>query len=285
VANQLINFIFEESDVRGAIVHLDEAFEQLLSGHQYPEGYQALMAQFVAANVLLTSKLKFEGVISLQARGASEALTLTLSECNDKLEFRGIMRGSLEEPVLSFQELFADGILALTIEPAQGTRYQGMVPLEKDNLAACIQDYFERSEQIPTWLYLLPSSQGVRGMMLQALPSQLTDAEQREEDWSRLVQLAQTIKPEEILSLDAEQMLYRLYHEEPVRLFDAQEVAFKCSCSQERMERALISLGREELEGILAEDGKIETQCEFCNHEYKFTAGEIQHLLQAGSAQ
>ena len=284
MANQLMGFMFEKSDVHGAIVELDSAFLSLLKGGDYPSEYKALISQFIAANVLLTNKLKFKGSVSLQARGATEQVTLALSECNEQLEFRSIIRGALETPMPSFRDLFEGGVLALTIDPKQGRRYQGMVPLEKNDLAGCLQDYFERSEQVPTWFYLLPSENAVRGLMLQALPSQLSSPEQRAEDWSRITHLASTIKPEEILNLKMETMLYRLYHEESVRVFDSKEVTFKCSCSQESMERALISLGREELESILQEQGEIDTQCEFCGVSYKFGIGEIHQLLQAGSS-
>jgi molecular chaperone Hsp33 len=283
MADHLQSFMFDNTDIRGAIVQLDNSFAQLLKGHHYPDAYRALMSQMVGANVLLTSKLKFEGLISLQARGKEE-ITLAMAECNEKLEYRGILRGNFSgEHVDNFAELFQGGVLAITIEPKQGQRYQGVVPLEQDSLSGCLADYFELSEQLPSWLYLLPAVDTVRGILLQALPAQVCqDAEQRAEDWSRIVHLASTLKAEELAHLSAEELLHRLYHEEQVRLFEPMPVSFACSCSQERMERALVGLGREELESIIAEQGKLEAQCEFCGVQYVFTKGEIQHLLQGG---
>lgn len=288
MADQLLGFMFEETDIRGAIVELDASFLQLVDNHDYPDVYKALMSQFVAANVLLTSKLKFEGSISLQARGATEQVSLALSECSEKLEFRGILRGSFEgeeNTLPAFHELFSGGVLALTVEPVQGQRYQGVVPLDGDNLAACLEDYFERSEQIPSWFYLLPNANSVRGIMLQALPAQISDSvEQRQEDWQRIVHIASTIKPVEILNLPSREILYRLFHEESVRVFEPEVVAYDCSCSRQRMERALIGLGRAELEDILAEQGKLETQCEFCMTNYCFEADEIRYLIQTSDS-
>ena len=286
MADFLQSFMFDNTDIRGAIVNLDNSFEQLLCNHDYPGAYRALMSQLVAANVLLTSKLKFEGLISLQARG-NEEISLAMAECNEKLEYRGILRGNFSGAhVDNFAELFKGGVLTLTMEPTKGQRYQGIVPLEKPNLEACLQDYFQMSEQIPSWFYLLPCADSVRGLMLQTLPAQVChDDEQRREDWNRVVHLASTLKPEELVVLPAEDVLHRLYHEEQVRVFEPKAVNFVCSCSQERMERALLGLGKEELESIILEQGKIETQCEFCSASYVFEKGEVQHLLQAGRAQ
>ncbi len=285
MTDQIQNFLFDNTDIRGSIVTLDASFQSLLANHDYSSFYKSLLSQFVAANVLLTTKLKFEGVISLQARGTTPDVSLALSECSDELGFRAILRGDLISEY-TFKELFDSGVLALTVEPKVGQRYQGMVPLEKDDLAGCVADYFELSEQLPTWLYLMPGVDCVRGIMLQALPAQICqDKEQRQEDWQRVVHLASTVKDEELASLSAEQVLYRLFHEESIRVFDAEPVKFECSCSQERMERALIGLGKAELEAILEEQGLIETQCEFCAAKYKFGEAEIMHLLQAGSEQ
>ncbi len=288
MSDQLLGFMFEETDIRGAVVELDQSFLNLVNNHDYPDAYKALMSQFVAANVLLTSKLKFEGSISLQARGVSKQISLALSECSDSLGFRGILRGEFgtDNGVLPcFSELFLGGALALTVEPAHGQRYQGVVPLEKEDLAGCLQDYFERSEQIPSWFYFVPNANSVRGIMLQALPTQICEsAEQREEDWRRIVHLASTIKPLEMLNLASEDILYRLFHEESVRIFEPKTVTYECSCSRERMERALIGLGRDELEDILAEQGKLATQCEFCMTDYVFEASDIHQLIRAGKS-
>ncbi|NRA40858.1 MAG: Hsp33 family molecular chaperone HslO [Pseudomonadales bacterium] len=286
MANQLLSFMFDNTDIRGGIVELDEAFQRLLQAHDYAPQYRQLLSQFVGANILLTSKLKFEGVISLQARGRDTAVSLALSECDEQLNFRGILRGDMPTQPLSFADLFHQGVLALTLEPKYGQRYQGMVPLEQANLAACLADYFQMSEQLPSWFYLLADEQCVRGLMLQALPAQVCDdEEQRREDWQRLTHLASTIQADEIRNLESHELLHRLFHEEQVRIFPAQPVNFHCSCSQERMERALIGLGKVELESILLEQGKIETQCEFCGRSYAFSSGEIQHLLQSSCEQ
>src|SRR5690554_3271918 len=270
----LQSFIFDHTDIRGAVVKLDDSFAQLLIDQDYSQGQQQLLAQFTVANLLAASHLKFNGLLSLQARGDNH-VSLVVAECTHDLDFRSIIRGDGQGSAAQFAALFNNGALALTIEPENGQRYQGIVPIEGGSLASSLAGYFQQSEQIPCWFYFAQHGDSIAGLMLQALPAQIcTDEEQRKEDWQRIVQLASTLTAEEITQLPVEDMLFRLYHEEPLRTFDKRPVHFRCSCSQERMERALANLGQEELLEILEEDGKIETQCHFCNRKYLFQRAE-----------
>lgn len=278
--DSLQTFLFENTDIRGAIVTLEHSFRDLVTGHDYSHGQQQLLAQFVAANLLLTSHIKFDGLLSLQAR-ANQGVSLIMAECSQDLALRGIIRGEPDITPDAFQALFAGGSLAITIQPTEGNHYQGIVELGQPTLADSLAAYFEQSEQIPSWFCFAAGNGRVTGLMLQALPAnRCTDPEQREEDWQRVVHLASTVTDKEMLDLPTEQLLHRLYHEEQVRLFDPRPVRFSCHCSRERMERALLNLDRTELMQILDEEGQIETQCHFCNHRYVFPRAEILHLLQ-----
>lgn len=279
----LQSFLFDNTDIRGAVVKLEDSFSKMLMEQDYSEGQQQLLAQFTAANLLAASHLKFNGLLSLQARGDNH-VSLVVSECTHDLDFRSVIRGDGQGSPEDFKSLFASGALALTVEPEKGQRYQGIVPVQGDSLASNLGDYFQQSEQIPSWFYLAQHGNSIAGIMLQALPAQIcTDEEQRIEDWQRVTQLANTVSAEEITQLSVEDMLYRLYHDEPLRTFDKRPVNFRCSCSQERMERALTNLGEKELYEILDEDGVIETQCHFCNRKYIFQRAEVMQLLQGGS--
>lgn len=280
--NFLQSFIFDNADIRGAIAKLDSSFLELIQHQQYHSTQQELLAQFVAANLLMSSHIKFEGLLSLQARG-NKAVSMVMTECSDQLDFRGIVQGEGELEEQDFSQLFEGGVLAITIEPKQGNRYQGVVPLEGASLADCLALYFEQSEQLPSWFFIAHHEGKVAGLMLQALPASQLDKEQRDEDWQRITHLASTLTVDEILSLSTEEVLHRLYHEEEVRVFEEKPAQFQCTCSVERMERALISLGHEELRQILEEDGKIDTQCHFCNQSYHFDHLAISQLIQAGS--
>lgn len=280
--NFLQSFIFDNADIRGAIVKLDSSFLELIQHQQYHSTQQELLAQFVAANLLMSSHIKFEGLLSLQARG-NKAVSMVMTECSDQLDFRGIVQGEGELEEQDFSQLFEGGVLAITIEPKQGNRYQGVVPLEGASLADCLALYFEQSEQLPSWFFIAHHEGKVAGLMLQALPASQLDKEQRDEDWQRITHLASTLTVDELLNLPAQEVLHRLYHEEEVRVFEEKPAQFQCTCSVERMERALISLGHEELRQILEEDGKIDTQCHFCNQSYHFGHLAISQLIQAGS--
>ena len=280
LSDSLQKFLFDDTDIRGAIVTLGTSFEALIADKNYSSAQQALMAEFAAANILMTGNLKFEGSLILQARGAGP-VSMVMMECDDQLDFRGIIDASHDLVDIPFDDVFSDATLAITVEPKQGQRYQGIVPLEKHNLAACLEDYFKQSEQLPTWFRFSEQDGVVRGIMLQVLPAQLClDSDTREEDWTRLCHLASTLSADEMATLDNETLLHRLYHEETVRLFEPESSRFHCSCSKERLERALLSLGAQELREILAEDGEIKTHCHFCETQYQFLEAEVMQLIQ-----
>lgn len=276
----LQTFLFENTDIRGAIVSLDHSLADMFSGQTYEPAKQKLLAEFAAANILLSSHIKFEGRVSLQARGG-QMLNLIMTESTDNLDYRGIIEGESSIQDQSFSDTLAGGTLTITIAPEKGQQYQGVVPLQSASLAECLSDYFQQSEQLPSWFTFSHSENKVTAMMLQALPAQVcADKEQREEDWNRLTHFASTLKPEEVATLSHEELLYRLYHEESVRLFDEKPAHYHCNCSKERMERGLISLGNDELNTIVEEQGDISTQCHFCNTEYHFTKSDILLLIQ-----
>ncbi|HQV21738.1 MAG: Hsp33 family molecular chaperone HslO [Moraxellaceae bacterium] len=271
-------FYFANSPVRGEIVQIQQSLEQILSRHAYPIVIQRLLGEFVTACVLLTATLKLEGRLSLQARGKG-ALTMMMAECNHHHQVRAIAQ--LNEEIdcadhATLAELLAEGLLVITLEPEHGQRYQGIVELTGKTLADYLENYFKQSEQLPTKLWLAANETQAAGLLLQALPQQHDEDTDR---WSRLVQVTQTVKAEELLALTSDEILYRLYHEEEVTLPEAQSVSFSCTCSREGTANALVSIGQAECEDILAEQGDIRLNCQFCHHEYVFNAADIRQLF------
>ncbi len=177
--------------------------------------------------------------------------------------------------------MMPDGVLAITIEPKQGQRYQGVVSLAGENIASCLEGYFSSSEQLPSLFILHADGRRARGLLLQQLPAEvIVDEEARQASWQHVTTLAQTLTAEELLGLGNQAILYRLYHEENLELFATQHLTFKCSCSQERSGNALQSLGREDVEKLLDEqDGCIEIDCQFCNQKYKFNAQDVTKIF------
>lgn len=263
-------FIFDEADIRGEIVHLDSAYRDILAIHAYPPGVARQLGEFLAAAVLLSTTIKFEGRLILQAQGGGE-IPLLMAECNNSLEVRAIARGAETATATEFSGLFGTGHLAITIEPDEGQRYQGIVSLDSGSLAGCIESYFENSEQLATRLWLASDGQVAAGLLLQQLPEQVTrEATLRAEQWEHACTLAETVQREEVLELEQEELLYRLFHEDKVRLFDGEPVRFACSCSRERCHNALLSIGPTELLKLLDEDPEVTMDCEFCNTQYRF---------------
>lgn len=279
--DSLRRFLFEQRPVRGEIVHLDASWRVALEQVDYPAVVRDLLGEAMAAAVLLASTLKFEGGLTLQLQGGNP-LTFLVVQCTSTLNLRGLAHW--EEPLPEqepdgrhFKALLGDAArMAVTIEQKKtGERYQGIVPLEGETLAECFEDYFERSEQLPTRLFLAATGDCAAGMLLQVLPGH----EKEERDWEHVTTLGETIKPDELLELDVPNILHRLYHEDDVRLFESAPVAFRCSCHRERIGDMLRSLGAEEVHGILEEQGGVEVNCEFCGRQYEFDAVDVEALF------
>jgi molecular chaperone Hsp33 len=278
-------FIFDESDVRGETVALERSYAEVLAKHAYPEPVAQLLGEMLAAAALLVGTLKFDGLLVLQARSLGP-VSLLMVECSSEREIRGIARydESLIEPGAMLQELMPDGDLTMTMDPRQGKRYQGIVGLEGADLSECLSTYFVMSEQLPTRFWLNADGKRARGLLLQQLPAaRLTDPQEREASWQHVTTLASTLTAEELLSLDNETVLHRLFHEDPLRMFEIQPLIFRCSCSRERSANALVSLGLEDAQQLVIEhNGMVEIDCQFCNQRYLFDSADVVQLFAGG---
>jgi len=262
----LHRFLFENAAIRGECVHLDHSWRTVLEHHDYPPLLRQLMGELTAAAVLLAATLKLEGSLILQIQGKG-MIKLLVVECTGDLQLRATAKweGELEG---TLRDLVGEGRFVITLDPKTGAQaYQGIVALEGVSVAEILQHYMSRSEQLETRLWLAADEHGAAGMLLQKLPEQES---QDADAWKRVTKLAETLRGEELLQLPTAELLRRLYHEEDVRLFEAQPVTFHCGCSREKVAAMLKMLGREEIEGILLEQGSVEIHCEFCNHRYVF---------------
>jgi len=282
MSDALLRFIFDSTDIRGEWVQLEQSYRDALAYHHYPPAVRRLTGEFLAAVSLLGATLKFEGSVILQARSDGE-IPLIMAEATSKQELRAIVHGAEHATSDDFQSLLGAGTLSITIDPVGGQRYQGIVPLDGDNLASCLESYFLQSEQLPTRIWLAADTTRAGGLFLQELPSR-GDAEQRAQQWQHLNALASTVKDDELLELPGETLLHRLFHQEQMRLIQRDNLQFRCSCSRDRTENMLINLGREELELILVEQGAIKVNCEFCNQLYEFAPADIDALFAPADA-
>ncbi len=276
--DQLHRYLFENFAVRGELVTVSDTWQQIMENHDYPAPVKTILGELLVATSLLTATLKFDGDITVQLQGDGP-MSLAVINGNNNQQMRGVARFKGEIPAdADLKTLVGNGYLVITITPAVGERYQGVVGLEGDTLAACLEDYFLRSEQLPTRLFIrtgeVEGKPAAGGMLLQVLPAQDAQAD----DFNHLAALTETIKAEELLTLPANDVLWRLYHEEEVTLYDPQAVEFKCTCSRERCADALKTLPDEEVNSIIAEEGEIDMNCDYCGNHYVFNAMDIAEI-------
>ena len=276
IRDSLQRFIFENAPIRGEIVHLDATWRAVLERRDYPPRVRDVLGELMAAAALLTSTIKFDGRLIMQVQG-SGPVSLLVVECTSDCTMRAIAQWDGEVPDAPLSELVGDGRLAVTIDPLKGRElYQAIVELEGLSVAEAFENYFARSEQLATRLWLASDTRQAAGMLLQRLPdSPLSD----DEAWIRAVHLGSTITREELLALPVAEIIHRLYHEEDIRLFSRMPVSFRCSCSRRRVETVLRMLGRDEVHSILAEQGSIRVDCEFCGDSYEFDRIDAEQLL------
>jgi len=265
----LQKFLFEQAGVRGEIVHLKETIQAILQQHSYPNVLQELLSEALVIASLLTASMKFKGRLTIQFQGKGK-IKLLLVQSNTDLQLRGLIQWNGEITPSDLLQELKNGTLAIIIDPDNNAagRYQGIVAFEGNSLTQSIEAYFKYSEQLPTRLWVTIKDSHAAGLLLQVLPGKESD--QDNDDWTRLTYLTETIKPDELLTLENKTLLYRLFSEEDIRLFDPIPVSFSCTCSVKRGEHAILLLGREEAELELREKQKIVVTCEFCNKEYIF---------------
>lgn len=278
-------FLFDKSAIRGQWSLLETSYQTVLAKHDYPLEVQAMLGELMAAAILLSATLKFEGLLSIQARGDGPVNLLNV-ECSHDRQLRAIARWQADTTGKDFKTLLGGAVLAITITPNQGERYQGIVPLTGATLAECLEFYFAQSEQLQTRIWLCQGNNRAGGLLLQALPynsSNPVAPEQQQEDWQRISALSSTLTADEMLNLDSETLLTRLFHEEEVTVFPPEPVEFRCTCTRERTAAALVQLGQQELDSIVAEQGVIDITCQFCNQQYIFDRVDVAMLFQQGA--
>lgn len=306
--DHVVPFAVEALDIRGRAVQLGPLLDSILSRHDYPEPVARLLAEAMALTVLLGTSLKFQGKFIVQTRsdGPVSMLVADFTTPHAMRAYASYDEAQVAEAIAagktSTEDLLGKGVLALTVD--QGThmqRYQGIVPLDQTSLEEAARIYFRQSEQIPTDVRLAVAVQvtpGGRqqwragGLLTQFLPEapermrapdlagdgDETEVEQGPADnaWQEAVMLTGTIEPAELVdpTVGAERLLYRLFHEHGVRVFEAAEVADRCSCSRERIHGILAGFTAEEVRAS-TEDGKIKVACEFCSTTYEFDPAEF----------
>ena len=268
-------FLFENADIRGETVILDNVLKDLLATHEYGPGVQKLLGEFAAATVVISNNLKFDGKVVLQGRGDGP-ISLIMVECSSDGHIRGIARGALDAPEGSLRTHLAEGVLTLTIEPEIGQRYQGIIAIQRDELADVLSDYFAQSEQLATKFWLSTRAGASAGLMLQQLPKQsVTSEEARLDQWQTLCALADTMTPDELLDTETDRLLFRLFNEWDVKRFKPKRIRFSCNCSRDRSLNAIRLLPDHEITELFEEQQTVTMNCEMCGESYHFTRNDV----------
>ena len=316
--SELHKFLFDGLPVRGMLVRLTDAWTGILERRAgntatgpYPAPVRALLGEMAAAAVLMQSNIKFNGALVLQVFGDGP-VKLAVAEVQSDLSLRATatVNGEVPEAARLSQMLNVGGggRCAITLDPKDrlpGQQpYQGVVPLHGDHheklerLSDVLQHYMLQSEQLDTVLVLAADDKVAAGLLIQRMPikgegnlagslghSENEDQIGRNEDYNRIAHLASSLTREELLTLDVDTILRRLFWEEKLVRFDPRQGAdgprFACTCSRERVGRMLQSLGTAEAESILAEQGHIEVGCEYCGQQYRFDAVDAAGLFTA----
>jgi molecular chaperone Hsp33 len=258
---------------------MEASWQAVLERYAYPPAVSEQLGQAMAAVILLSATIKYDGSLILQAQGSGPLRTL-VAQATRQRTVRGLARWEGELPNGSLAQQYGTGQMMLTVANQGGDRYQGIVALEGEDLAEALERYFNHSEQLASRFWLVADEKHAAGLFLQQLPS----SQDRQEAWQRIGMLAETVTRDELLKLPVQTLLHRLFHEEQVRLFEPEPVAFRCTCSRERIGSSLRAMGRTELQAILQEQGAIEVDCDFCNKHYRFDAIDTEQLFIEGVA-
>jgi molecular chaperone Hsp33 len=313
--DQLHRFFFEGLPVRGMLVRLEGSWQELLARREpqrggsgvYPRPVRELLGEMVAASLLMQSNIKFNGSLILQMQGDGP-VKLAVAEAQPDLRFRATATVVAEVPaearLAALLNVHGRGRCAITLDPKDrlpGQQpYQGIVPLHGDQreplqaLSQVLEHYMLQSEQLDTRLVLAADDRVAAGLLIQRLPmegvgnlgaSRNEDEIGLNEDFNRIATLTASLTRDELLGLDVETILRRLYWQEPMVREEARTPQFSCTCSRERVVGMLKGLGREEAESILAERGDVEVGCEFCGRQYRFDAVDVGELFTPGADQ
>jgi len=278
MTDSLQRFIFEHAPIRGEMVQLAATWQAVIERHEYPAPLRKVLGELMAAGALLAATLKFNGTLILQLHG-SGPVKLIVVECTSDHAMRATAKWEGDIPDGNLRTLLGSGRFAISLVPESGQQsYQGVVDLDADSIAAALEHYMATSEQIATRIWLACDEQRSAGLLLQKLP----ERESADDDaWPRAEHLASTVKSDELLGLEPQKLLHRLFHEEDLRVFEPRPVYFRCSCSRDRVVGMLRMLGRDEVRSVIAERGEVEVHCEFCNRRYAFDAVDSEEIFAA----
>jgi molecular chaperone Hsp33 len=287
--DRLRRFLFEDAPVRGHWVRLTRTWAEAREHQVLATPVMTLLGESLAATSLIAASLKFSGTLTLQLSGGDGPVTMLVAQATDAGTVRAVAHAdsAAADALPRFQELVGGGRLVVSVEQGEGVvPWQGVVPLQGDSLAACLESYFAVSEQVPTAIVLAADADNAAGLLLQKLPAPASvgegEAASVQDVWEEAILLLATLRAEELLAWDVDELLRKLFGSRDLRLFDAEPVGFACRCSRGRVAAMLQAMGKAEVDSILAEQGAVTVTCEFCRRPYRFDAVDAASLFIPG---
>jgi molecular chaperone Hsp33 len=270
--NEVQNFLLEDCGIRGALVRLEETWQQAVALHDYPPELRRLLGESMAATVLLANSLKSQPRVSMQLQGEG-ALKLLLIQCSEELRVRGMAQCAAHD---RGEALLGDGRLAVNVDTRGPSGFfQGIVPLVSPRLDACLEAYFRQSEQLPTRLILRGTDRRVAGLLLQALPRHARD----DAAFDEAALMASTVTTDELIGAAADSLLPKVFPQHSIRLYDARPVLHDCRCTPDHLAGIVRMLGEDELDSLLVDPGWVELTCEFCNRAFRYDRPDVAAIL------
>ena len=273
-------FIFDDMPVRGLHVRLENVWKHIVGQKHYPAAIRRALGELLAAGALLSGNLKTDGTLIVQVQGQGRLKMLVVEATSDqtvRATARWDETAEINDDESLTDLLGSNSVFVLTLQPKDAEPWQGVVPLEGSSIAQMLINYTKRSEQLDTQIVLASSDDACGGLLVQRLPETEPDAA----SWEHVGTLVQTLTPEELSELDAQHVLYRLFHETPPRVFDPESIEFACTCSRGKVSDMLLMLGGEEVGGVVAEQGSIQIDCDFCHTKYVFDETDVNALFGA----
>lgn len=273
-------FIFDDMPVRGLHVRLENVWTHIVGQKHYPAAIRRALGELLAAGALLSGNLKTDGTLIVQVQGQGRLKMLVVEATSDqtvRATARWDETADIHDDESLTDLLGSNSVFVLTLQPKDAEPWQGVVPLEGGSIAQMLINYTKRSEQLDTQIVLASSDDACGGLLVQRLPETEPDAA----SWEHVGTLVQTLTPEELTGLDAQHVLYRLFHETPPRVFDPENIEFACTCSRGKVSDMLLMLGGEEVGGVVAEQGSIQIDCDFCHAKYVFDETDVNALFGA----
>lgn len=275
----LQRFLFDKAPIRGEYIHLDKSYQTIIHQHDYPELIRNLLGEALCVAGLLSAIIKFSGRLTVQFRGHGQ-LKLLLAQCDNQFQLRGLVKWDGELSYDSLMESFQHGVLVIMLDSGpKKNRYQGIVTWRGNSLAESIEGYFRDSEQLATRIWLTVDDTKATGFLLQAVPiNNESGIDMEIPEWERIIQLTTHLPSQDMLTLDCNTLLTKLYPEEDIRIFPPVNMVFHCSCSRKRSEDALLLLSKEEIEDELKTKQALVVTCDFCNKKYIFDRSDIERM-------